>query len=84
MQNSQTNYGLEEAGMAQLDDSVGALAHMGIIRYYCKYGCYFNSVRELTEHIPSSTSENSEHKQVPAREYWAKRRKHYRILQGME
>jgi arylsulfatase A-like enzyme len=25
MQNSQTNYGLEEAGMAQLDDSVGAL-----------------------------------------------------------
>jgi len=25
LQNSQTNYGLEEAGMAQLDDSVGAL-----------------------------------------------------------
>jgi arylsulfatase len=25
MQNSQTNYGLEEAGMAQLDDNVGAL-----------------------------------------------------------
>jgi len=25
MQNNQTNYGLEEAGMAQLDDSVGAL-----------------------------------------------------------
>jgi arylsulfatase A-like enzyme len=25
MQNSQTNYGLEEAGMAQLDDSIGAL-----------------------------------------------------------
>jgi arylsulfatase A-like enzyme len=25
MQNSETNYGLEEAGMAQLDDSVGAL-----------------------------------------------------------
>jgi arylsulfatase len=25
MQNSQTNYGLEEAGMAQMDDSVGAL-----------------------------------------------------------
>src|SRR5262250_2981623 len=25
MQNSQTNYGLEEAGMAQLDDTVGAL-----------------------------------------------------------
>src|SRR5262252_1306272 len=25
MQNSQTNYGLEEAGMAQLDDSVGAI-----------------------------------------------------------
>jgi arylsulfatase len=25
MQNSQTNYGLEESGMAQLDDSVGAL-----------------------------------------------------------
>ena len=25
MKNSQTNYGLEEAGMAQLDDSVGAL-----------------------------------------------------------
>ncbi len=25
MENSQTNYGLEEAGMAQLDDSVGAL-----------------------------------------------------------
>jgi arylsulfatase A-like enzyme len=25
MQNSQTNYGLEEAGMAQLDDSVGSL-----------------------------------------------------------
>ena len=25
MQNSQTNYGLEEAGMAQMDDSIGAL-----------------------------------------------------------
>jgi hypothetical protein len=25
MQNSETGYGLEEAGMAQLDDSVGAL-----------------------------------------------------------
>ena len=25
MQNSKTNYGLEEAGMAQMDDSVGAL-----------------------------------------------------------
>ena len=23
--NSQTNYGLEEAGMAQMDDSIGAL-----------------------------------------------------------
>ena len=25
MQNSKTNYGLEEAGMAQMDDSIGAL-----------------------------------------------------------
>ena len=25
MQNSQTNYGLEEAGMTQMDDSIGAL-----------------------------------------------------------
>ena len=25
MQNSETNYGLEEAGMAQMDDSIGAL-----------------------------------------------------------
>jgi arylsulfatase len=32
MQNSQTNYGLEEAGMAQLDDCVGALlAHLDAI-----------------------------------------------------
>ena len=25
MQNNKTNYGLEEAGMAQMDDSIGAL-----------------------------------------------------------
>ena len=32
MQNSKTNYGLEEGGMAQLDDSVGALEAFGRYR----------------------------------------------------
>ena len=46
-------------------------------RYYCKCGCYFRSVRELTDHI--ELEEDDEHKRVTGSEYWAKRKKHYRM-----
>jgi len=60
------------------------------MQYYCKCGCYFGSQQELTEHTgvrnphQPSTSEDDEHKRVMTTEYWAKRKKNYRILQGME
>jgi hypothetical protein len=53
----------------------------GMMRYWCKCGCYFGSVRELTEHVRiynqdwPRTSEDDEHKRITSGEYWAKAQK---------